>query len=496
MEFHEHSSLFPLLPEAELQTLADDIAVNGLREPITLLDGKVLDGRNRFRACEMVGVEPRFHYFNGDGDSLAYVLSANLHRRHLDTGQRAMVAEKLANMRQGERAAVVENSTSQAEAAELVGVGRDAAIKARKIRQRGAPEVAEAVEDGKLGLDAAVALTALPASDQARVLFAAKAEDNPKVLAAPAIKKRVREVKDAQRKRQLTKRPRLSEDEKEAKEARKLGYSTSEWEALSPEVREALSLPHTSDRETFNEQKSDLIGWALWSWNPITGCLHGCRYCYARDIAESFTHGFTPVIRPDRLSAPRLTAIPDEAKRDVRHKNVFTGSMADMFGKWVPQDWIDAVLAVMRDQAQWNYICLTKFPDRLAAQDWPSNAWVGATIDTQSRVEPTLRAFEKVRKQSNASFCFLSLEPLIEPLGFDSLALFDTVIIGGASPSRSYRTPRWTPPLRWVLDIMDRAERDGCRVHLKTDNMPHRWGAVQTLPDTKRAPDAFFAHLS
>ena len=84
IEFHEFSAVFPLLEGAELRELADDIGANGLREPIWLYEGNVLDGRNRLRACEMVGVEPFFRTFTGGREeALALVVSENLHRRHL-----------------------------------------------------------------------------------------------------------------------------------------------------------------------------------------------------------------------------------------------------------------------------------------------------------------------------------------------------------------------------------------------------------------------------
>jgi hypothetical protein len=82
--------------------LENDIRENGLRFPIVLLDGLVLDGRNRYRACKTVGVEPRFQDFNGNGDPVAFIVSVNVKRRHLNTSQRAMIAAKLANMPRGD----------------------------------------------------------------------------------------------------------------------------------------------------------------------------------------------------------------------------------------------------------------------------------------------------------------------------------------------------------------------------------------------------------
>ena len=95
MESHEYADLFPMLGEAELSELADSIKSNGLREPVVLLGGKVLDGRNRLRACGIAGVEPRFAELPDGQDPLQFVLDHNLHRRHLNESQRAMVGERL-----------------------------------------------------------------------------------------------------------------------------------------------------------------------------------------------------------------------------------------------------------------------------------------------------------------------------------------------------------------------------------------------------------------
>ena len=88
MKFHEIADLFPLIDGDEFQLLCDDIKKEGLNHPVILLDDEILDGRNRYRACVEVDVEPRYEQFKGD-DPLAFVLSENLHRRHLTASQRA-----------------------------------------------------------------------------------------------------------------------------------------------------------------------------------------------------------------------------------------------------------------------------------------------------------------------------------------------------------------------------------------------------------------------
>lgn len=91
---HPAAGIFPLVGKADLVALAADIEAHGLRHPITLLDGAILDGRNRALACVSAGVAPRFVEWDGIGSAVDFVLSENLRRRHLDESQRAMVGAR------------------------------------------------------------------------------------------------------------------------------------------------------------------------------------------------------------------------------------------------------------------------------------------------------------------------------------------------------------------------------------------------------------------
>jgi protein gp37 len=207
---------------------------------------------------------------------------------------------------------------------------------------------------------------------------------------------------------------------------------------------------------------NDNVGWANWTWNPVTGCLHNCDYCYARDIANRFyPQGFAPTFHPERLTAPQVTRVPKDAGDDPAWRRVFTCSMADLFGKWVPQEWIDAVFDAIVAAPQWEFLCLTKFPQRLAELDWPDNAWVGTTVDKQHRVALAERSFAGV----TAGVKWLSCEPLLEPLKFSSLEMFDWVVIGACSASSG--APAFAPPWDWVVDLYRQARDAGCKVYLK-----------------------------
>lgn len=88
-DVHPAAAVWPMLDEPDLRRLAEDIKVNGQLVPIERdPEGRILDGRNRLAACQIAGVEPVFHIY--EGDPVALVLSANNERRHLTTGQRAI----------------------------------------------------------------------------------------------------------------------------------------------------------------------------------------------------------------------------------------------------------------------------------------------------------------------------------------------------------------------------------------------------------------------
>lgn len=142
------ADVFPMMPDDELDELAADIKANGLREPLVLadVDGEtvLVDGRNRRAACDRAGVEPDTRMLNGE-DPTAYVLSANIHRRHMTKGQRAMaVAMVYPETRQGKK------DTSPA----LGEVGREYLRKARAILSD-ASDLSDEVLAGTMSLDAA-----------------------------------------------------------------------------------------------------------------------------------------------------------------------------------------------------------------------------------------------------------------------------------------------------------------------------------------------------
>jgi N6-adenosine-specific RNA methylase IME4 len=156
LEFHPLADIFPLIESAEFESLVEDIRQHGLHEPIILHEAKILDGRNRYRACVEAEREPRFEAYQGT-DPLSYVVSLNLRRRHLSESQRAMVAARLANLKVGDNQHTKE-APSIEEASLLMNVGHASVERAKKVYEEGAPELIHAVEQGKIAVSRAADL--------------------------------------------------------------------------------------------------------------------------------------------------------------------------------------------------------------------------------------------------------------------------------------------------------------------------------------------------
>lgn len=170
------------------------------------------------------------------------------------------------------------------------------------------------------------------------------------------------------------------------------------------------------------------IDWCDSSWNPVTGCLHGCKYCYARRIAERFGgqtitgHDHLYILdKPAKRENGTITPYPygfdptfhrykmDEPQRWKKPRNIFVCSMADLFGEWVPESWIMEVFNACDEAPQHRFLFLTKNPARyldlsgrglLPRKD---NFWYGSTVTCEE--SPFFR--------STYHNCFLSIEPML-----------------------------------------------------------------------------------
>ena len=170
--FHPVAELFPMMQGREFEELVVDIRAHGLLEPVWLYEGKVLDGRNRWRACQAVGVEPATRLYEG-GDPVGFAVSLNLHRRQLSESQRAMVGERISTLnrndtlKKGSRSANLRNGKkSTKEAAELMNVSERSITSAKKVQRQGVPELIDKVEFGDVKVSVAADIATLPENQQ------------------------------------------------------------------------------------------------------------------------------------------------------------------------------------------------------------------------------------------------------------------------------------------------------------------------------------------
>jgi len=230
-----------------------------------------------------------------------------------------------------------------------------------------------------------------------------------------------------------------------------------------PQPDAVLAVPEQpiESPKTFNRTNEN-IGWAAWSWNPVTGCEFGCEYCYAADIANRFyPEKFKPTFHEDRLSAPRNT----NPRTDIPGGNrVFVCSMGELFGPWVPNEWIARVMAEVDANPQWTFLFLTKNPRRLTSVMFPDNAWVGTTVDTQARVAAAEDAMDRV----SASVRFVSCEPLLDPVVFSRPEIFDWFIVGAKSEGGN----KAQPMREWTTGIMRQAIKADKHLWLKDNLTP------------------------
>lgn len=235
------------------------------------------------------------------------------------------------------------------------------------------------------------------------------------------------------------------------------------------------------------------IDWADATWNPVTGCLHGCEYCYARSIANRFKGGDTvdiedagpaeqatvyePIIRTDKKGIQRIAPYPygftptlhhyklDEPQHWKKPRTIFVCSMADLFGEWVPDEWIRAVFDACSAAPQHRYLFLTKNPNRyndLARKGMlPQQHWYGYTATNQRMLWTFHHADECL-----VEHLFVSIEPILAPMhpGFCSHVPADWVIIGAETGNRKGMV---YPQRGWIADILMECEYSGRPIFMK-----------------------------
>lgn len=234
------------------------------------------------------------------------------------------------------------------------------------------------------------------------------------------------------------------------------------------------------------------IDWCDSTWNPVTGCKGGCDYCYARSIANRFGGWTTGGVKttqnffsdPPVLDSPlllerksgKVVKAPypfaftptfhryrlEEPLKKRKGQNIFVGSMADLFGRWVPTKWIVEVLDICREAPQHNYLFLTKFPERyveldhLALLPHEENFWYGATITNAKQMKRAADSIGQLRQEVRS---FFSMEPLMEDVARSEAwemayngAYANWIIIGAMTGPGSESQQ---PCREWVERIVD-----------------------------------------
>lgn len=249
------------------------------------------------------------------------------------------------------------------------------------------------------------------------------------------------------------------------------------------------------------------IDWCDSTWNPVTGCRHECAYCYARNIAERFrpydfphlTEGgvlkrindlHNPVMTECKDGKARTCAYPygfeptfhryrlDEY-RNKSGRNIFVCSMADLFGEWVPDSWIEEVFVACKAASQHNYFFLTKNVKRYVEYGVPmsENMWYATSITKESDTDLF---------NSLPAFCntFVSIEPILEDLQVEKCNIMfrqvDWFIIGAETGRRKGRI---MPERKWIEDIVRECRKNNKPVFMKSSLM-NIWGEhlIQEFP--------------
>lgn len=252
------------------------------------------------------------------------------------------------------------------------------------------------------------------------------------------------------------------------------------------------------------------IEWCDHTWNPITGCRHNCSYCYARRMTARFAgdvrlnkmakkdyslvpaadggadlyvldapmmnetgsplvypFGFEPTLHRYRMN------IPEKLKMG---NNIFVGAMADIFGNWVPDEWIGEIFSICQKYSIHNYLFLTKNPDRYVSlyikELLPEckNMWYGATVTNSQQAYTTEATMQDFPSGAHA---FLSVEPIMEDV-VDALEItianFTDWVIIGAETGRSKN--KVTPKLEWIEKIVHLCDEFHIPVFMKDSLVP------------------------
>lgn len=249
------------------------------------------------------------------------------------------------------------------------------------------------------------------------------------------------------------------------------------------------------------------IEWTDYTWNPVQGCQHGCKWtmpdgsvaeCYAETIAKrvaqkSYPHGFEHHYwSPYKLQEPQKLQEPSR---------IFLDSMSDLMGHWVPEEEIEQVLEICRETYWHTFQLLTKNAPRLLSFDFPSNVWIGVSappsymfgkrLSFKQQERMVLRQID-VLAQLDVPVRWMSIEPLsfdIAPLLKDSP--LEWAVIGAAT--KGYKT--YQPEPEWIENALLTLDEQGTAIFFKGNLDWSPWREDFPITFTRGEPMAIMERL-
>lgn len=251
------------------------------------------------------------------------------------------------------------------------------------------------------------------------------------------------------------------------------------------------------------------IDWCDATWNPVTGCYHRCEYCYARRIAERFGCATIAIYDEDGYVVDGFVTCADGTCHEMEHPyedcgkgriapypyefdptfhrykldepqhwkkphTIFVCSMADLFGEWVPDEWIEQVFKACEAAPQHRYMFLTKNPARFKqlrknGVKLPNDCWIGTSVtrDAEQADQYTGRTGYLSENWDTTAQWFVSVEPILERMSrgsIENLTAMNWVIVGAETGRRNEKV---IPEKKWIDEIAEECKRCGTPIFMK-----------------------------